>query len=82
MAMPIRVIKIAVTDPAKKVIQDIAKKHGMKEQSVASRIYQWFAEQDDIMQKHVLQMLPNGYEIDVLGIAAERYKGRKGGTKG
>jgi hypothetical protein len=67
-----KVIKISVTPDAKKVIEQFAERHDMKEIGVASRIYQWFAAQDDVVRKAILGMLPEGYEPDVARLALER----------
>ena len=75
------VIKISVTPAAKAVIEGIATKHDMKEIGVASRIYEWFTSQDDVVQKAILGMLPKGYESDVARLALERMAGSKGGKK-
>lgn len=66
------VIPIAVDPEAKAVITAIAKRHDMKEIGVASRIYKWFSKQPDVVQKAVLDLLPEGYEGDVIRIALER----------
>lgn len=60
------VIKIAVSPAAKSVISGIARKHDMKEIGVASRIYEWFGQQDDVVQKAILRLLPEGYERKLL----------------
>jgi hypothetical protein len=67
-----RVIKISVTPSAKTIIEGFAEKHGMKEIQVASRIYEWFTQQDDVLRKGVLGLLPEGYEPDVAKLALER----------
>jgi hypothetical protein len=75
-----KVIKIAVNPKAKKVIEDTADELGMKEQAVASRVYEWFAQQDDVTKKHVLSLLPTGHEAEILKSAAARIEAkRKGG---
>jgi hypothetical protein len=71
------VIKIAVTDHAKATISAIAKRHGMKEIAVASRIYTWFASQPDVIQKGVLGMWPEGYEADLAELVVERLAARQ-----
>lgn len=68
-----RVIKIAVSDQAKGVIEKLAGKHDMKEMGVASRVYEWLARQtDDVVVKGVLGLLPEGYEGDVVELALKR----------
>ena len=72
------VIKVSVAPSAKTVIEKTAAQTGMKEIAVASRIYEWFAQQDDVLRKGVLGLLPEGYEADVAKLALERMaKGQK-----
>jgi hypothetical protein len=49
-----KIIKIAVTENAKAIIEAIASEHDMTEQGVASRIYEWFGRQSDEIQRGVL----------------------------
>lgn len=78
MSLPPKVIKISVSADAKKVIRDFAVKHDMKEIGVASRIYTWFAQQDDVIRKGILGMLPEGYEPDIARLMARRLTKRRG----
>jgi hypothetical protein len=71
-------IKITVKPEAKTIIKGFAEKLGMAEIAVASRIYEWFAAQDDVVRKGVLQLLPENYEKDVVRIALERMANGKG----
>jgi hypothetical protein len=71
------VIPIAVLPSAKAAITTIAKKHGMKELTIATRVYEWFAAQEDIVQKGILRMLPEGYEADIAKMALERMAGKE-----
>jgi hypothetical protein len=57
---------------AKSVVTQLAKDLGMKEIAVVSRIYLWFSQQDEVIQKGVLNLLPKGYEADVCRLALER----------
>jgi len=75
------VIKISVTPSAKTVIADIAEKNGMREMWVASRVYEWFGAQDDVLRKAILQVLPEGYEVDVVRMALEKFAAAKGKPK-
>lgn len=65
------VIKIVVSPAAKGVIERVAARFGMKEFAVASAIYEWFGEQDDIAQRAILGML-EGLEIDAAARFMER----------
>ncbi len=72
------VIRVSVDPLAKKAIEETAEELGMKEGAVASRLYRWFAQQDDLTRKHVLSLLPTGYEAELLRKAADRYEAKKG----
>ncbi len=50
------VIRIAVTPSAKAVIVHWAESQGMTQIAVASRIYQWFSVQPEVVQRGVLGM--------------------------
>jgi hypothetical protein len=70
---------IGVDDAAKAAISDIAERHGMKEIAVVSRIYLWASRQtDDVLVKGMLGLLPAGYEDDVVGLALERLRAKRG----
>ncbi len=73
-----KLIKIKVTDGARKVIKTEAAALDMKEQGVASRVYEWFGQQDEVMRRHVLKLLPAGYEADILRLAMERAEAKRG----
>lgn len=49
-----RIIRIKVRPSAKAVIAEWAAATDMKEQGVASRIYEWFASQDESLQRAIL----------------------------
>lgn len=56
-------MKIAVTPAAKAAVAEFSEQYDMTEYAVASRFYEWFAEQDDIYQRAVMGML-HGLEVD------------------
>ena len=66
------VISIAVDRKAKEVIESLSRDLGMKEIAVASRIYEWFTLQDEIVQKGILRLLPRGYEDQIAKIVIDR----------
>ena len=72
MARDRNVIPIAVDRKAKEVIEAIADELGMKEIGVASRVYKWFADQDPVIQRGVLGLLPPTYEKEIIRLALER----------
>lgn len=72
MAANRKIIAISVNPSAKAVIKRFADSLGMKEIAVASRVYEWFSEQDDFVRKGVLKLLPEGHEAEVVRLALER----------
>ena len=50
-------IRIAVRPSAKRVIEAWANTQGMTQTAVATRIYEWFSEQDELVQRGILGML-------------------------
>ena len=72
MATDRNVISIAVDRKAKEVIESLSRDLGMKEIAVASRIYEWFTLQDEIVQKGILRLLPRGYEDQIAKIVIDR----------
>jgi hypothetical protein len=67
-----KIIKVAVSESAKQAIESVAGKHDMKEMGVASRVYEWFAAQEDVVQKGILRLLPEGYEPEVVRLVLQR----------
>lgn len=65
---------------AKAAITRIANEHGMKEIAVVSRVYLWLARQtDDVLVKGVLGLLPRDYEDQIVELALQRVRSKKGG---
>ncbi len=71
--MPSReIIKIAVEPEAKRSIDLAAQRYGMSQIELASRVYQWFATQDETVQVAILDLLPRGIRSDVAKMLLER----------
>lgn len=71
--MPSRdIIKIAVEPDAKRSIDLAAQRYGMSQIELASRVYQWFAYQDEAVQVSILDLLPRGIRSDVARLLLER----------
>lgn len=51
-----KIMKIAVTQSAKQVVAGWSREMDMTEQGVASRIYEWFGTQDEVVQRGILGM--------------------------
>lgn len=71
--MPNRdIIKIAVEPAAKRSIDLAAQRYGMSQIELASRVYQWFSQQDESVQAAILDLLPRGIRSDVARLLLER----------
>ncbi len=79
------IIKIAVTPAAKQVIETVGERYGMTQIELASRLYLWLAEQDEVVQASVLGILPESVAADVaklvLARMAEPATGRRKAAK-
>src|SRR5690606_12103764 len=66
------IIKIAVTPQAKAAIEAAGLRYGMSQIELASRMYAWFAEQDEVVQAAILDLLPRELAPDVARLALRR----------
>lgn len=69
------IIKIAVEPTAKQAIDEACQRYGMTQIEMASRIYRWFAKQDEAVQASILEILPGSLAVDVARLALERLTG-------
>jgi len=67
-----KILSIEVTEKAKQAIDLVSKETGVDKKQVASRLYEWFGEQDDLIQKGILGLLPKGMEVDIVRLALEK----------
>ena len=70
-----KLIKIRVSEAAKRVLESTAKDLDMKEIGVASRVVEWFGRQDQAVRNGVLGFWPSLSEAEI----AERIAGPRGG---
>jgi hypothetical protein len=70
-----KIFKIAVTPDAKKALESFSERYDMTEYAVASRLYEWFGGQDDLLQRAIVGML-HGLEVD----AAKEFMRRLSGS--
>ncbi len=64
--MPRRVImRIELTPSAKDLLTDLCHRNGMTQVAVMSRITEWFASQEQLIQAAVLGQYPTSIESDV-----------------
>lgn len=66
------VIKIAVEPAGKRAIDAACRRYGMSQIELASRVYRWFAEQDETVQAAILGILPASLAPDIAKLALER----------
>ena len=66
------IIKIAVTPESKKVIDRLSQRYGMSQIELASRLYNWFGRQDEVLQAAILDLLPDSMAPDIVRLALER----------
>ena len=67
-----KIISVEVTPEAKAAIDAVSESTGVDMKRIASRMYEWFARQDEITQKSILGLLPKGMEPDLARLLLER----------
>lgn len=67
-----QIIKIAVNSKAKQAIESMCERYGMSQIELASRLYQWAAEQEEVVQAAVLGILPDDVAPDVARLVLTR----------
>ncbi|QNN21197.1 hypothetical protein HED60_02550 [Planctomycetales bacterium ZRK34] len=76
------IIKIAVTPQAKAAIEAVCRRYGMSQVEMASRLYTWFAQQDEVLQTAVLDILPRAVRPDVAELMLRRLAEETSGASG
>jgi hypothetical protein len=66
------IIKIAITPQAKRAIEAVCERYGMSQIELASRLYTWLADQDEVLQAAVLGILPDSVAPDVAEMVLQR----------
>lgn len=75
-------IRIAVTAAAKTTIEKLSDQTGLKEITIASRLYEWFSGQDEAVRASILGTIPESMRLDVARLWMEREsKGDNGNGK-
>lgn len=76
-------VRINLSPEGKASVDAVCDRYGMAQQEVASRIYAWFAEQDELVQASILGVLPSGLEAPAADLYMERVKAKRAsGVKG
>lgn len=72
------VIKIAVSPEAKQAIEAMCQRYGMSQIELASRLYTWLADQEEVVQAAVLGLLPEDLAPEIAELALRRMAEREG----
>lgn len=66
------VFRIQLTQDAKKRLLDISDQLGITQIAITSRLVEWFASQEDIIQAGILGLYPKLIERDIATLIMER----------
>lgn len=70
-------VRVNLTAESKAGVDRVCDRFGMAHQEVASRVYSWFAEQDEIVQASILGVLPDAVQEHAADIYMEQVKARR-----
>ncbi|MBI1368962.1 MAG: hypothetical protein GC162_09950 [Planctomycetes bacterium] len=76
------IIKIAVSPKAKAAIESMCQRYGMSQVELASRLYLWLSEQDELIQTAVLGILPESVAPDIAAMVLRKLAGESGTPAG
>ena len=71
------IMRIELTASAKQKLSALSDKHGMTQEAMMSRLVEWFAAQDPLIQGAVLGHYPQEIEADVAKLILKRLSGDK-----
>ena len=57
-----RQFRMSTTPRAKQMVEQIAARRGMTEQAVISRLVEWFARQDEMLQLGIIGQWPDAHD--------------------
>lgn len=70
-------VRVNLTAESKAGVDRVCDRYGMAHQEVASRVYSWFAAQEEIVQASILGVLPETLEGHAADIYMEQVKARR-----
>jgi len=70
------IMRIELTGPAKKELSTLSDRHGMTQVAMMSRLVEWFAGQNELVQAAVLGRYPADIEPDVAKLILKRMTGK------
>jgi hypothetical protein len=71
------IFRIELTHSARKSLHAVTEKLGMTQVAVTSKMIEWFALQDDAIQKAVLGLFPDKFDGDIAAMILARMAGPK-----
>jgi hypothetical protein len=71
------IMRIELTAGAKQKLSALSDKHGMTQVAMMSRLVEWFAAQNELIQAAVLRHYPSEIEADVAKLILKRMAGEK-----
>lgn len=71
------IIRLELTQGAKKALEDVCDHNGMTQVAVSSRLVEWFAQQSEMLQAAVLGHYPREIEADIAKIIINRMSGKE-----
>jgi hypothetical protein len=71
------IMRIELTGPAKQKLATLSDRHGMTQVAMMSRLVEWFAGQNELIQAAVMGHYPSEIESDVAKLILKRLTGEK-----
>lgn len=71
------VVRLELSGDAKKQLATISKRSGMTQLSVASRLFEWFAKQSELIHGAVLSQYPKEMEPEIASVILKHFHSGK-----
>jgi hypothetical protein len=72
------IVRIELTPSAKSRLNELTDKAGMTQVAMLSRLVEWFANQDDMIQAAVLGQYPMEIQSEIAGLILKKMRGNGG----
>lgn len=72
------IMRIELSGPAKKKLSTLSDRYGMTQVSMMSRLVEWFAKQNEVIQSATLMNYPSDIAPDVAKLILEKMSGKDG----
>jgi hypothetical protein len=71
------IVRIELTPSVKAVMTDVVKRNGMTQVAVTSRLLEWFARQDAMVQAAVLGHYPDAIRSEIAALILKKIPGKR-----